>query len=209
MGYLLPAEYEAYGLQAETADELVTMASALIEGYCRRPTLLAAQYTERVRLIAGSQTIRLSYGPLFDGALLSGRVRYARPRRGQDIGIHPGRNGLFVQEIATAFGLPGTWVNLDVTTVDVYPGPREVTLPANFLGIGYNEVELTYTAGFSTVPTQVMAACAQIVKNAQAIPALNVKKSRLDTMQMEYFSGDLIDDGVAAMLKPYRAERLG
>jgi hypothetical protein len=28
-------------------------------------------------------------------------------------------------------------------------------------------------------------------------------------MQMEYFSGDLIDDGVAAMLKPYRAERLG
>jgi len=198
MGYLLPAEYEAYGLQAETADELVTMASGLIEGYCRRPTLLAAQYTERVRLIAGSQTIRLSYGPLLDGALVCGRVRYARPRRGEDVGIDRDRNGL-----------PGTWAELDITTVDVYPGPREITLPANFLGVGYNEVEITYTAGFVTVPTQVMVACAQIVKNAQAIPALNVKTSRLDTMQMEYFSGDLIDDGVAAMLKPYRGERLG
>jgi hypothetical protein len=209
MGYLLPAQYEAYGLEAETADELVTMASALIEAYCRRPSLMATEYTERVRLIAGSQTIRLSYGPLLDGAMVSGRVRYARPRRGEDVGIHPDRNGIFIQEIATAFGLPGTWAVLDVSTVDVYAGPREVTLPANFLGIGYNEVELTYTAGFVTVPVQVMAACAQIVKNAQAIPALNVKTSRLDTMQMEYFSGDLIDDGVAAMLKPYRAERLG
>ena len=109
MGYLLPAQYEAYGLEAETADELVTMASALIEAYCRRPSLMATEYTERVRLIAGSQTIRLSYGPLLDGAMVSGRVRYARPRRGEDVGIHPDRNGIFIQEIATAFGLPGTW----------------------------------------------------------------------------------------------------
>ena len=209
MGYLLPADYEGYGLQPDTADALVTMASSLMEAYCRRPSLFAAQYTERVRLIAGSQTIRLSYGPLLEGALLSGRVRYARPRRGDDEPYGSDRNGIFVQQIATAFGLPGTWSDLDITTVDLYAGPQEVTLPANVLGIGYNEVELTYTAGFVTVPVQVMSACAQIVRNAEAIPALNVKASKLDTMQMEYFSGDLIDNGVAAMLKPYRAERQG
>ena len=209
MGYLLPAQYEAYGLGAETADELVTMASALMDGYCRRPSLMATEYTERVRLFAGSQTIRLSYGPLLEGALVSGRVRYAKPRRGEDVGIHPERNERFIQEVATAFGLPGSWAMLDVSTVDVYAGTREVTLPGNLIGLAYNEVELTYTAGFVTVPVHVMAACAQIVKNAQAIPALNVKTSRLDTMQMEYFSGSLVDDGVAAMLKPYRAERLG
>jgi hypothetical protein len=208
MGYLTPADYEAYGLAEETAAHLVSTASALMEAYCRRPTLLAAQYTERVRLIAGSQTFRLSFGPLLPGALLSGRVRYARPRRGEDIGLRADRNGSFVQEIATAFGLPGTWATLDVTTVDLYPETREVTLPANFLGVGYHEVELTYTAGLTAVTPHVQAACAQIVKNAQAIPALNVKSSKLDTMQMQYFSGDLIDDGVAAMLRPLRAERL-
>ena len=209
--YLPPTSYEAYGLEPETADELVTMASALMEAWCRRPSLFATQYTERVRLIAGSQTIRLSYGPLLPGALISGRVRYARPRRGEEEGRMLGRDGFFIQEIATAFGLPGTWTNLDVTTVDVYPGPREVTLPATFLGagIGYNEVELTYTAGFVTVPTQVMAACAQIVKNAQAPPAMNVKGSRMDTLQMQYFAGSLIDANVQMMLAPYVAQRIG
>ncbi len=209
MGYLMPADYEAYGLSAETPDELVTMASALMEAHCRRPSLMATQYTERVRLIAGSQTMRLSYGPLDEGALVSGRVRYARTRRGEDVGLSHGHNGFFIEEVATAFGLPGAWSTLDVTTVDVYPGPQEITLPADFLGLGYNEVEVTYTAGFTTVPVGVMVACAQIVKNAQAIPALNVKSSKLDTLQLQYFSGDLIDAGVAAMLKPYRAERLG
>jgi len=213
MGYITPDQYGAYGLDAETADELVTMASALMETYCHRPTLMAAQYTERVRLIAGSQTFRLSYGPLLPGALVSGRVRYARPRRGEDYGFGPNNawNGMFIQEVATAFGLPGAWAALDVTTVDIYPATREVTLPANFLstGIGYNEVELTYTAGLVTATPHVMAACAQIVKNAQAIPALNVKSSKLDTLEMQYFSGDLIDAGVARLLAPHRAERLG
>jgi len=98
---------------------------------------------------------------------------------------------------------------LDVTTIDVYDSARELTFPANFLGLGYNEAEVTYTAGFVTVPVQIKVACAQIVKNAQATPALNVKSSRLDTMQLEYFSDALIDDGVRLLLKPYLAEKLG
>ncbi len=208
MSYLLPAQYQAYGLDVETPDGVVAMASALMETWCKRPTLLAAEYTERVRLIAGSQTVRLSYGPVFAGALVSGRVRYARPRRG-DENPAPGQNGLFIQQVATAFGLPGTWSVLDVTTLDVYAGTREVTLPANLFGLAYNEVELSYMAGFVAVPDQVLQACAQIVKNALAIPALNVKRSRLDTLQMEYFSGSLIDDNVASLLRPWRAERLG
>lgn len=207
MGYLLAAEYEFYGLGAETADALVGIASGLMEAHCRRPTLMAAEYTERMRLTAGSHTGRLSYGPLLDGALVSARVRYARGRRGEyaDVGVR----GEFGAMIATAFGLPGTWTSLDVTTIDVYAGAREITFPASFLGLGYNEAEVVYTAGLATVPNQVKAACAQIVKNAEATPALNVKSSRMDTLQMQYFAGSLLDEGVRAMLKPYVAEKLG
>ncbi len=64
MGYLLPTEYVQYGLTAETTDDWVTMASALMEAYCRRPSLLVTQYVERMRLTAGAQTVRLSYRPL-------------------------------------------------------------------------------------------------------------------------------------------------
>ncbi len=207
MGYLLPAEYELYGLAAETADALVTMASALMEAHCRRPTLMAAEYTERIRLTAGAQTGRLSYGPLLDGALISARVRYARGRRGEAAELSAGHE--FGFQVATAFGLPGTWSVLDVTTIDVYAGARELTFPTNVLGLGYNEAEIAYTAGLVTVTEQIMAACAQIVKNAEATPALNVKSSRLDTLQMQYFAGTLIDDGVSALLRPYVAEKLG
>ena len=112
-------------------------------------------------------------------------------------------------EIAFAFGLPGSWAALDLGSVDLNTGAREVTFATNFLGINYNEVEITYTAGFVTVPVQVMAACAQIVKNAQATPAMNVKGSKMDTLQMQYFAGSLIDANVRMMLAPYVAQRIG
>src|SRR5271154_1573226 len=88
MGYLLPTEYVQYGLTAETTDDWVTMASALMEAYCRRPSLLVTQYGERMRLTAGAQTVRLSYRLLAAAvgaasALVSVQVRYGRPRRGE------------------------------------------------------------------------------------------------------------------------------
>ncbi len=204
MGYLLPADYAAFGLGADTPDELVRMASALMEAHCRRPSLMATQYTERIRLTAGAQTGRLSYGPLLPGALISARVRYAKGRRDDYADLNP-----MGFQIATAFGLPGTWSALDVSTIDMWANARELTFPANFLGLGYNEAEVTYTAGFVTVTDQIKTACAHVVRNAQATPAMNVKSSRMDTMQMQYFADTLIDDGVRALLKGYVAEALG
>jgi hypothetical protein len=206
MGYLLPAEYVQYGLTAETTDDWVTMASALMEAYCRRPSLMVTQFVERMRLTAGAQTVRLSYRPLAAAvgaasALVGVRARYGRPRRGE---LDPLR-----EQIAWAFSVPGSWSALDVASVDVNEATAELTFPRNFLGIAYNEVEVTYTSGLVTVPDAVKVACVQIVKNAQATPAMNVKRSRMDTMPMEYFSGSLIDAQVQALLRPYVAERLG
>jgi hypothetical protein len=207
MGYLLPTEYVQYGLTAETTDDWVTMASALMEAYCRRPSLLVTQYVERMRLTSGAQTVRLSYRPLTAAvgaasALVRVRVRFGKQRRGEL--PDPLR-----EEIAWAFSVPGSWNTLNVTTVDVNATTAELTFPVNFLGLDYNEVEVTYTSGLATIPDAVKVACVQIVKNAQATPAMNVKSSKMDTMQMQYFSGSLIDPQVQLLLKPYVAERLG
>ena len=207
MGYLLPSEYVEYGLGAETSDAWVTMASALMEAHCRRPSLLVTQYVERIRLTAGAQTVRLSYRPLaaavgVTSALVGIRVRFGRQRRGEL--PDPLR-----EEIARAFSVPGSWSALDVTTVDVNQTTAELTFPVSFLGLDYNEVEVTYTSGVVTIPDAVKVACVQIVKNAQATPGMNVKSSKMDTMQMQYFSGSLIDPQVQMLLKPYVAERLG
>jgi hypothetical protein len=179
----------------------------MIDAYCRRPSLLVTQYMERMRLTAGAQTVRLSYRPLAAAvgaasALVAVRVRYGRPRRGE-------LPDPFREQIAWAFSVPGSWNALDVTTVDVNAATAELTFPVNFLGLDYNEVEVTYTSGLATIPNAVKVACVQIVKNAQATPGMNVKSSKMDTLQMQYFSGSLIDAQVRMLLKPYVAERLG
>lgn len=207
MAYLQPSDYTNYGLPASTTADWITAATALINSYCRRPDLNVIQYTERLRVTAGAQTVLLSYLPLAPLApatspLVSIAGRYARPRRGE-LADTP------MLEIAWAFSLPGQWVSIDPTTVDFDPFTGELTLPWNVLGLPYNEVKVTYTAGLPTIGDDVLSACAQIVRNAQAQPALNASKSKIDTMQMQYFSSSLIDETVQAWLRPYIANRLG
>ncbi len=203
MGYLLPADYVAYGLSADTADAWVTTASTMIEAYCRRPSLMSASYTERMRIPIKAQTVRLSYGPLVSVDAV--RAQYARSGCGQDF------FGDYVYEtgFAAAFALPGQWVDVDPTTLFVSLPTGEFRFPWNIMGMRYSEAEVTYTAGFTSVPTAVQVACAQIVRNAQTTPGLNVKSSKMDTLQTQYFSDSLIDSQVQALLRPYVAERLG
>lgn len=200
MGYLLPAEYAAYGLTAETQDAWVTAASAMIEAYCKRPTLMTASYTERVRVSRHTQRARLSYGPLVSVDSVS--ARYARPTS-RYAEAEP-----FGAAFAQVFGLPGTWVTVDPTGLEIDVPLGEFRFQWNVMGLRYAEAKVTYTAGLAAVPDAVKVACAQIVKNAQATPGLNVKSSRMDTLQTQYFSDSLIDSQVKALLRPYVAERL-
>lgn len=207
MGYLQPTQYASYGLSPDVTDDWITLATALINAHCRRPDLNPVQYTERLRLVSGSQTARLSYLPLAPIApatspLVSIQARYTRPRRGEM--VYP-----LQEEVLWAFSLPGAWTTVDPTTVDFVTDTGELVFPLNILGLPYNEVDVVYTAGLTTIPDAVLCACAQIVKNAEATPGLNVKSSKMDTMQIQYFSNTLIDATVQAMLAPWVANRLG
>lgn len=208
MNYLSPSEYEAYGLEATTPAAWVTAASSVIDAHCRRTTLGVAQYEERMRIVAGRNTVRVTYVPLAilppaTAAIISARGRYAVPRRGEwpfdDLS----------SDVALMFGLPGTWNVVDPAGIDVYPDTGELTLPVNPVGLGYSEIDLVYTAGFSMIPNTVKVACAQIARNAQATPALNVRSGKLDRMQMDYFSGSLVDQTVQTLLAPYVAQKVG
>lgn len=207
MAYLLPTEYEAYGLAAETTDDWVTTASSLMEAYCHRPTLLTTTYTERLRVTAGSQTVRVSYLPLVvesgaTSALVSAQARLSRGRKGDF-------DDPLREQIAWVFGAPGSWTTLNVTDIDTDLTTGELTLPGNFLGLSYNEVQVAYMSGVDVVTPQLKVACAQIVRNAQTTPGLNVRSSKVDTLTMQYFSDSLLDEQVKALLRPYLAQRMG
>jgi hypothetical protein len=209
MNYLSASEYEAYGLEGTTPAAWVTAASTIIDGYCRRATLAVAQYRERLKLAPGYHSTRLTYLPLAivspaNSPIVAIRGRYAAPRRGE-----PGGWSDVASDVALAFGLPGTWSDLDPASVDFSCDTGEVNIPVNVLGLGLTEVEITYTGGLDSLPPGVKVACAQIVRNAQATPALNVRMSQLDRMRLDYFSESLLDDTVRSLLAPYVAQKVG
>ena len=206
MNYLSPNEYQLYGIDTTTDPALVGAASSLIDAHCRRATLAVAQYEERIRMMADRNTIHLTYLPLAPLApatspIVSGRGRYTIPRRGEwpfdDLRL----------DVALMFGMPGTWSNIDPSSVDVDPTTGELTLPLNLVGLWFSEVDLVYTAGYATIPDAVKYACAQVVRNAQATPAVNVKTGHMDRFRMDYFAPDLLDATVRAMLAPFVAQK--
>jgi hypothetical protein len=208
MNYLSPSEYALYGVDATTPPALVGSASALIDAHCRRATLAIAQYEERIRMMPDRNTIRLTYLPLMALApapspLVSARGRFSIPRRGEwpfdDLRL----------DVALAFGLPGSWSNIDPTSVDFDSSTGELSLPLNLVGLWFSEVDLVYTAGFAVIPDAVKYACAQVVRNAQATPAVNVKVGRVDRMRMDYFAPDLLDATVRSLLAPFVAQKAG
>ncbi|MFZ0284472.1 MAG: hypothetical protein WAL32_04530 [Terriglobales bacterium] len=208
MNYLAPSDYVNYGLDATTPAALVAAASTLIDTHCRRATIGAAQYEERIRLAPDRNTVRLTYLPLAAIApatipIVSAQGRYCIPRRGEwpfdDLRL----------DVALLFGLPGVWTAIDPTTIDYFADTGELTLPLNIVGLWFSEVDIVYTAGYATIPDPVKFACAQIVRNAQATPALNAKSERLDSMYLQYFADTLIDQTVSAMLALYVAQKVG
>lgn len=208
MNYLQASEYVAYGLDATTPAALVGAASTMIDSYCRRASVSVTQYEERIRLSAGRNTVRVSYVPLTAVALattaiVSARGRFAIPRRGEwpfdDLN----------SDVALLFGLPGTWTDITPSGIDVYADTGELTLPVNAIGLGFSELDVVYTAGYSTIPDAVKFACAQLVRNAQATPALNVRGGQLNQMQLQYFADTLLDQTVKTLLAPYVAQKVG
>jgi len=207
MAYLQPADYPKFGLPPGTSEDWVTMATALINSYCRRPDLNVTQYTERMRITGRGQSVRLSYLPLCpleQGASpiinIEGKYSGSDPR---DCVV----DSLYQE--ACVFNLPGQWSAIDPNSIDLDLNTGEVTLPRSIFGLGYSEIKVTYMAGLTIISDDIKAACAQIVRNAQATPALNASRTRIDTMQIEYFSSSLLDDTVKSWLRPYVANRLG
>jgi len=204
MNYLETTEYLTYGLEAATDPSWVTASSAIIDAHCRRVTLGVNQYEERLKMPPDLNTVRLSYLPLVTVApattpIVTLQGRYGIPRRGEwpfpEMSL----------EFALVFALPGSWTTIDPTTIDFWAESGELTFPVNALGLFFNEVDVVYNAGLATIPPAVKVACAQIVKNAQVTPALNVKSGKLDRMRLDYFGDTLLDETVRSLLAPYVA----
>lgn len=207
MNYLATSEYETYGLEPETPESWVSAASSIIDAHCKRPTLWLSIFTERRRLTPGRNLLQLTYLPLAipqgqTSPLIEGKARYGAPRRGDDLLMWE-----MASEFAIVFGLPGSWIEVNVTQFDFFCDTGEVSWLPNPFGLFFDEMELQYNAGFTVIPDPVKFACVQLVRNAQAMPALNVKDGALNAMHFAYFADSLLDSTVREMLAPYVSQK--
>lgn len=205
MDYLSADEYTSYGLEEATAESLVAAASRLIDAYCRRAGFEILQYKERFR-VGAQGTVRLTYLPLAaaggaTSALVAVRGRYAARR--DEVS-----ECALAAEIASVFASPNVWIDIPLGSLDLDAESGEVLLGIGPLSPALSDLEVTYTAGFGEAPEAVKQACAQLVRNALATPALNVSRQKIDKMYLQYFADTLIDDDVKRLLAPYVAQRL-
>jgi len=206
MAYLSADEYTLFGLEETTPASLVIAASDLIDAHCRRKGFGIAQYMERFR-VGRSRTVRLSYLPLASAVGATSPIVQARGRYTGNAGEWAAVAEL-AAEVAQAFTTPNTWFSVPINSLDLDLESGEVIVCCGLLAPALRDLEVTYTAGYSEIPRPVKQACAKLVKNALATPALNVSKQKIDTMYLQYFADSLIDSDVKRLLAPYVAQRL-
>jgi hypothetical protein len=206
MTYLSADEYTLFGLEETIPDSLVMAASDLIDAHCQRKGFGITQYVERFR-VGRSLTVRLSYLPLAAAPNASSPIVLARGRyttTGGDWALsYP-----LAAEIAQVFATQNTWIAISPDSLDLDAESGEVIICCGLLTPALRDLELTYTAGYQEVPHAVKQACAKLVKNALATPALNVSKQKIDTMYLQYFSDSLVDADVQRLLAPFVSQRL-
>ncbi len=206
MAYLSADEYTLFGLEETTPDSLVSAASDLIDAHCRRNGFGIAQYMERFR-VGRSRTVRLSYLPLAAATGASSPIVQVRGRYTRMSGDWAAATEL-ATEVAQVFVTPYMWFSVPSAALDVDIASGEVIVCGGLLSPALGDLEVTYTAGYIEAPQAVKQACAKLVKNALATPALNVSKQRIDTMWLQYFADSLVDADVQRLLAPYVARRL-
>jgi hypothetical protein len=164
------------------------------------PNTLSTQYPQNT---VGGSTLT---------PLLSASGRYGYARRGQQQ-VYPDLNyAANILQIASFFGGPPQFTNIDVTMVDVDARTGECWVPAGLYLSQYTEVLITYNSGFHPLrlPNAIKHATASLVRNllSRGGGATGLTSFRAGQISAG-FTDDLIDVNIQNMLQAYRTVRTG
>jgi hypothetical protein len=138
--------------------------------------------------------------------VVSARGRYGYRRRGE-APVYPEANyGINPLQLASFFGGPPQFTDIDIQNIDFDARTGEVWLPAGLYLAQYSEVEMTYNSGFHPLdmPNAIKQATAALVLNMLVRPASGVRGfSGVGRMSMN-FTEDYIDDTVERWLRNYK-----
>ncbi len=199
-------EIELYATPLELSQQLgfnateaqIRFAMSLIHGHCNRKTFWPAEYTERLTLPGDRLEARLSINPVIQ--ILTAKGRYAYGRR--DRRTMNQVNYDYIAALAV-FGSPPRYVEIDVTQISLYPPTGEVWFPTGLFLVGYNEVEISYLAGFQDIPSRLKTAVVMLVNNICLKGSGDRTSYSVGRVSRTFASPSFFDKDLIDLLEPF------
>jgi hypothetical protein len=134
--------------------------------------------------------------------------RYGATIRRSDASIYPDLNyGANPIMIASFFGGPPTWCNIDISQIDFDPQTAEIWVPAGIWASQYTEIVVVYNSGFDplNMPGPIKQATAMLVRNFLSRGGGTTGLRSISTRGTANISFDpnLIDDHIKNILAPF------
>ena len=195
--YATPAELSSMlGFSATEAQ--IRFAMSLIHGHCNRRTFWPAEYQERLTLPGDRLEARVSYTPVLQ--ILTAKGRYAYGRR--DRRTMNQVNYDYIAALAV-FGSPPRYVEIDVNQISLYGPTGEVWFPTGLFLVGYNEVEITYLAGFQDIPSRLKTAVCNIVNSVCTKGVADRTSYSIGRVSRTFSRPSFIDEDTEMLLEPF------
>lgn len=136
----------------------------------------------------------------------SGRYGYARR---SEFAIYPDLNyGMNLLQVASFFGGPPTFVNIDPSQIDFDVASGEIWVPAGLYLSQYTEIVIVYNSGYDPrfMPRPIKQACAALIRNylARGGGVTGLRGINSPGVTNVSFSPDLIDTTVERILDPFK-----
>lgn len=154
-------------------------------------------------------TVQVSNVPGYTlSPFLGASGRYGYSRRSESM-IYPDLNyGINPLQIASFFGGPPTWTNIDVTMIDFDVQTGEVWVPAGLYLSQYTELVVVYNSGFDPLhmPPGIKQACAMLIRNflSRGGGTTGLRSITAAGTANVSFTPDLIDTTIDRMLDPFK-----
>ncbi len=190
-----------FGCTVTDAD--IRFAMGLINAYTNRASLWPCQIEESLRLPSDQQRTRCSVTPVVHIETCLGRATYGRRDRQ---GLNAQQYGL--GGILALMGGKPTWQPLPVEQIDFDQGTGTMWLPYNVYCLPYNEIRISYLAGYLTIPLRIKESIAIIINDTHARGPSSRIRHTIGRITNVYADSGYISQQVQQLLEPMRVVSL-
>lgn len=202
--YASPEELSAlYGCEGITEGD-IRFAMSLMHAHCNRPTLWPVEHeTGILRVDPSRQQLLLPLTPVIQLTRIAGRFAMGRRDRQATNQMYFGYTAAL--SLLTS---PPQWSTIDPTSCEVEPATGALWLATSQFLVPFNQIKVSYIAGYIEIPARVKACLALLINEVHAKGVSDRVKYTAGRVMRQYASTSFISPQVAQLLAPFVVQEL-